>query len=251
MAILEGKDVTKHFGGLTAVDHVDFSLETGEIVGLIGPNGAGKTTLINLITGTIPASDGQVWFEGQQIVGKRPHEIARLGISRTYQIVKPFRNLTVLENVLVGALFGSHGLTRDMATARERAEEVLEFVGLDGNKHAEADELNVPGMKRLEMAKALAMDPDVLLLDEVMAGLNPTEVDAAVALIKEIRDSGVTILVIEHVMRAIRSVSDRVFVLHHGQRIADGTPNEVMSDEQVIKAYLGSRYAGGGNGRAA
>jgi branched-chain amino acid transport system ATP-binding protein len=251
MAILEGKNITKHFGGLTAVDHVDFELETGEIVGLIGPNGAGKTTLINLITGTIPASDGQVWFEGRPIVGKRPHEIARLGISRTYQIVKPFHSLTVLENVLVGALFGARGLSRDMGTARLRAEEAIEFVGLDANMNARADELNVPSMKRLEMAKALAMDPEVLLLDEVMAGLNPTEVDAAVALIKRIRDSGISILVIEHVMRAIRNVSDRVFVLHHGKRIAEGTPEQVMSDEQVIKAYLGSRYAGGGNGRAA
>lgn len=245
MAILEGTNVTKNFGGLTAVDQVDFELEPGEIVGLIGPNGAGKTTLINCITGTLPTSSGQVRFQGQTITGLHPHEIARLGISRTYQIVKPFRSLTVLDNVMVGALFGAKGLRRTMGEARARAEEVIEFVGVDHLKDQPADELNVPGMKRLEMAKALAMEPEVLLLDEVMAGLNPTEVDDAVRLIKQIRDSGVTILVIEHVMRAIRQVSDRVFVLHHGQKIADGTPQDVMSDDQVIKAYLGSRYAGG------
>ncbi|MFQ5593933.1 MAG: ABC transporter ATP-binding protein [Anaerolineae bacterium] len=248
MSILEGAHVTKNFGGLTAVDNVDFHLEAGEIVGLIGPNGAGKTTLINVITGTFPASGGEVRFEGQPILGKKPHEVARLGISRTYQIVKPFRNLTVLDNVMVGALFGAHGLARDMKTARARADEVLEFVGLADQRNQHADELNVPGMKRLEMAKALAMDPTVLLLDEVMAGLNPTEVDEAVALIKQIRDSGVTILVIEHVMRAITGVSDRVFVLHHGQKIADGPSDAVMSNERVIKAYLGSRYGGSQGG---
>lgn len=245
MAILEGRNVTKNFGGLTAVDQVDFALEPGEIVGLIGPNGAGKTTLINCITGTLPTNSGQVQFQDRTITGMQPYEIARMGISRTYQIVKPFRNLTVLDNIMVGALFGAKGLTRDMDQARARAEEVIDFIELGALKGQQADELNVPGMKRLEMAKALAMEPDVLLLDEVMAGLNPTEVDDAVALIKQIRDTGVTILVIEHVMRAIRQVSDRVFVLHHGQKIADGTPQDVMSDEQVIKAYLGSRYAGG------
>ncbi len=245
MAILKGTNVTKNFGGLTAVDQVDFELEPGEIVGLIGPNGAGKTTLINCVTGTLPTSSGEVQFQGRTITGMNPFKIARMGISRTYQIVKPFRNLTVLDNIMVGALFGARGLTRNMDEARARVEEVMGFVGLSELKDQQADELNVPGMKRLEMAKALAMEPEVLLLDEVMAGLNPTEVDAAVALIKEIRDTGVTILVIEHVMRAIRQVSDRVFVLHHGQKIADGTPEEVMSDDQVIKAYLGSRYTGG------
>lgn len=245
MAILEGTKVTKNFGGLTAVDQVDFQLEEGEIVGLIGPNGAGKTTLINCITGTLPTSSGEVQFQGRTITGMDPHVIARLGIGRTYQIVKPFHNLTVLDNVMVGALFGAKGLKRNMEQAHTLAEEIIEFVNLDQLKDQHADELNVPGMKRLEMAKTLAMEPDVLLLDEVMAGLNPTEVDDAVGLIKQIRDSGVTILVIEHVMRAIRQVSDRVFVLHHGKKIADGTPEEVMSDDQVIKAYLGSRYAGG------
>ncbi len=244
MPILEGRQVTKYFGGLAAVHQVDFYLEEGEIVGLIGPNGAGKTTLINIITGAIPATDGEVWFKGVPILGKKPHQIARMGISRTHQIVKPFRRLTVLENVMVGALFGAKGATRDMRAAREKAEEILAFVGLAEQKDRRAEELNVASMKRLEMAKALAMDPQVLLLDEVMAGLNSAEVDEAVQLIKQIRESGITILVIEHVMRAITGVSDRVFVLHHGEKIADGPPSAVMADERVIKAYLGTRYAG-------
>lgn len=241
--ILEGTAVTKNFGGLRAVDNVDFQLVEGEIVGLIGPNGAGKTTLINVITGTLAATAGSVQMEEKAILGMRPHEIAHLGISRTYQIVKPFRNLGVLDNVMVGALFGSKGLSRPMDEARRVSERVLEFVGLQDQWEQQAGELNVPGMKRLEMAKALAMEPKVLLLDEVMAGLNPTEVDEAVALIKQIRESGVSIMVIEHVMRAITSLSDRVFVLHHGEKIAEGSPQEVMADEQVIRAYLGSRYS--------
>jgi branched-chain amino acid transport system ATP-binding protein len=243
MAILQARRVTKLFGGLAAVSLVDFDLREGEILGLIGPNGSGKTTLVNVITGTLPYSDGNVLFRGHSIRGLPAYKIGRLGLSRTFQVVKPFRNLTVVQNVMVGALFGSQGGARALAAARRQADEILEFVGLAHRAGAPAEGLNVPERKRMELARALAMRPTVLFLDEVMAGLNPVEIDEAVQLIKRIRDRGVTLMVIEHVMKAIRNVSDRIMVFHHGEKLTEGSPEEVLNNPAVISAYLGRRYA--------
>jgi branched-chain amino acid transport system ATP-binding protein len=242
MPILEGKNITKKFAGLTAVYEVDFELEQGEILGLIGPNGAGKTTLVNLITGIYPLSGGEIYFKEKKISGLKPHQIGRLGIGRTFQVVKPFPGMTVKENASVGAMFGAEGKRRSAKEAIRKAEEILEFVGLGAVAQQRADQLSVASRKRLEVAKALAMAPDVVLFDEVMAGLNYTEIDQSIKLIKKIRDSGMTILIIEHVMRVIKSVCDRILVLHHGEKIADGKPEAVLNDENVIKAYLGKRY---------
>lgn len=243
MEMLQARGVTKLFGGLAAVSHVSFDLREGEILGLIGPNGSGKTTLVNVITGTLGYSGGDVLFRGRSIRRLPPYEIARLGISRTFQVVKPFHNLTVLENVMVGALFGSRGGAREVRAAWQQAKEILEFVGLAHRAHAPAESLNVPERRRMELARALAMRPTILLLDEVMAGLNPTEIDAAVELIKRIRDRGITVLVIEHVMRAIQNLSDRVMVLYHGEKLTEGSPEEVLNNPDVVAAYLGRRYA--------
>ena len=241
--ILTARGVTKRFGGLAAVSEVTFDLREGEILGLIGPNGSGKTTLVNVITGALPATAGEVRFGEHTLTGLPSHHIGRLGVSRTFQVVKPFRNLTVVENVMVGTLFGARGGARDLRTARRQAEEILALVALDHRSAAPADALNVPERKRMELARALAMRPRVLLLDEVMAGLNPAEIDAAVDLIKRIRDRGVTLLVIEHVMKAIRNLSDRILVLFHGQKLTEGAPAEVLNDSRVVAAYLGRRYA--------
>lgn len=242
MGILQARGVTKVFGGLAALSGVSFDLREGEILGLIGPNGSGKTTLVNVITGTLSCSGGDVLFQGRSIRELPPYEIARLGIGRTFQVVKPFHNLTVLENVVVGALFGSRGGSKDIAAARQHANGILDFVGLAHRAHAPAEGLNVPERKRMELARALAMRPTILFLDEVMAGLNPTEIDAAVELIKRIRDRGITLMVIEHVMKAIRNLSDRIMVLFHGEKLTEGLPEEVLSNPDVISAYLGRRY---------
>jgi len=240
MPLLEGERVSKFFGGLAAVHNVDFRIEKQEILGLIGPNGAGKTTLFNLISGVYRPTSGRIWFKGEEITGLRPHVICNKGISRTFQLVRPFLNMTALQNVMVGALFGRSG--RDMADAREKAHKLLEFVGLEGREGLLAKSLTLVDRKRLEMARALAGEPELLLLDEVVAGLNPTETAETMALIKKIRDLGVTIFMVEHIMKAVMGISDRVMVLHHGEKIAEGTPEEVASDRRVIEAYLGEEY---------
>jgi branched-chain amino acid transport system ATP-binding protein len=242
MAILEGKNITKRFAGLVAVSAVDFSLQRQEILGLIGPNGAGKTTLVNVISGVYAPSEGDVYFKDGKISGKKPFRIGRLGLSRTFQVVKPFPGMTVKENAAVGAMYGAGGRKKSAKEAIRKAEEILDFVGLADDMNKNADQLSVASRKRLEMAKALAMEPEVVLFDEVMAGLNFSEIDQAVELIMKIRESGVSILVIEHVMRAIKRLCDRIFVLHHGEKIADGPAEEVLNDGNVIKAYLGRRY---------
>ena len=239
--LFEVRGLTKRFRGLTAVSNVTFRVAAREIVGLIGPNGAGKTTIISLISGTLVPTAGDIVFEGRHIERLPAYRRARLGIGRTFQVMKPFPGLSVLENVTVGALFGTGGGERNRTRAEERAREWLKFTGLERRMDQRADALGGPDRKRLEFAKALAMNPKLLLLDEVMAGLTHVEVDEVVELIKKIREKGVTILVIEHVMKAIRRLSDRLLVLHHGQQIAEGRTDEVLRDPRVVEAYLGKR----------
>ena len=238
MRILEGEGVTKHFGGLAAVSNVDFDVDQGEIVGLIGPNGAGKTTLFNLISAALVPKPGVIRFKGEKITGLKPHQICRMGVARTFQEVKVFANMPVLENVLLGSLFGtSTGMSS--ADATREATGLLEFVGLSAVRATPAKDLTLANQKRLEVARALATKPELLLLDELMAGLNPTEVAQAMELVTRIRDKGITIVMIEHVMKAIMSVCDRIIVLHHGEKIAEGTPQEIATSKTVIEIYLG------------
>lgn len=238
MPILEGEGVTRRFGGLAAVSQVDFSVEQGEIVGLIGPNGAGKTTLFNLISGALVPNAGIIRFKSENITGLKPHLICRKGLARTFQSVKVFAFMPVRENILLGSLFGTpNGMSSEVATAETM--ELLEFVGLSAVQAVPAKDLTLVNQKRLEVARALATRPELLLLDELMAGLNPTEVGEAMELVTRIRDQGVTVFMIEHVMKAIMSVCDRIMVLHHGEKIADGTPQEVSTSKTVVEVYLG------------
>lgn len=240
-ALLQVENLSKRFGGIQAVRHVSFAAAEGEIVGLIGPNGAGKTTLVNVVTGVHPASEGRVLFRGEDVTRQRPFESARRGLARTFQIVQPFPQMTVLENVAAGALFAGGASGRREAEAQAR--EHLAFVGLAAEAERPASALTLPSRKRLELAKSLAMKPKLLLLDEVNAGLNSSEIDGALALIRAIAARGITIILIEHLMKVVLSLSDRVLVLHHGELIAEGGPQEVVKDAKVVEAYLGAKFA--------
>ena len=238
--ILELQDVSRSFGGVRAVDSVSLKFHAGEIVGLIGPNGAGKTTLVNLISGLLPLSGGKIIYEGLNISRFKPYEIARRGVARTFQIVQPFVNMTVLENVMAGAMYAANC---GMHEARNVARECLEFTKLTPFKDVGASELALANRKRLELAKSLAMRPRILMLDEVNAGLNSSELEEAIRMIRSIAASGITIIVIEHIMRVVASLAKRAVVLHHGAVVSDGPAEAVFKDPQVIEAYLGNRFA--------
>jgi branched-chain amino acid transport system ATP-binding protein len=242
-AFLSIEGVGMRFGGLRALDDVSFDVERGAVVGLIGPNGSGKTTLMNVISGVLKPTSGRVVFANRTIGDVPTYDVCKLGIGRTFQIVKPFASLSVRENVAVGAMYGRTGRGRSTRASFERAQELLEVVGLARVAGRPASDLTIPDRKRLEVAKALALDPDVLLLDEVMAGLNSSEVDEALDLLRTLTGRGVTLIVVEHLMKAIMSVSTTVVVLAEGKLIAQGLPHEVVASPAVIEAYLGSRFA--------
>jgi branched-chain amino acid transport system ATP-binding protein len=238
MPILEGEGVTRYFGGLAAVSGVDFHVDEGEVVGLIGPNGAGKTTLFNLVSGALVPKPGAIKFKAENITGLKPHRICKMGVARTFQSVKVFANMPALDNVLLGLLFGTRNSVPP-ADARKEATGLLQFVGLSTVGAIPAKDLTLANQKRLEIARALATKPELLLLDELMAGLNPTEVSQAMELVASIRGRGITIFMIEHVMKAIMSVCDRIIVLDHGKKLAEGTPREIATSRAVVEVYLG------------
>lgn len=238
MNILEVKNLVKDFGGLRAVDKLSISIEEGQILGLIGPNGAGKSTAFNCIAGVYPPTEGDIFFAGEKISKSKPWDLCKKGLARTFQIVKPFSSKSVLYNVMVG----SFATTDKTATAEEKALKVLQFLNFEDKKNEKAGNLTIAERKRLEIARALATEPKLLLLDEVMAGLRPAEVDEMVQIIQKLRNQGITIFVIEHIMRAIMALSDLIVVIHFGKKIAEGLPHEVASDKNVIKAYLGDEY---------
>jgi branched-chain amino acid transport system ATP-binding protein len=240
MPILEGRGVTRYFGGLAAVFEVDFEVEQGEVFGLIGPNGAGKTTLFNLISAALAPKSGSIKFRGKEITGLKPYQICRMGVARTFQTVKVFSNMPVFDNVLLGAFFGRRD-SMTGAKARKETTALLEFVDLANAIAVPAKDLTLANQKRLEVARALATGPELLLLDEMMEGLNPTEVSRAMALVKSIQERGITVIMIEHVMRAIMNVCGRIMVLHHGAKIAEGTPREISASKKVIEVYFGER----------
>jgi len=239
-ALLEMRNVSRRFGGLRAVSNVTMSIGKGRVVGLIGPNGAGKTTLVNLISGMLKLSEGEMWFDGRRIDGLPAYRISRLGVARTFQIVQPFPQLTVLENVTADALFAG-GIT-NQSEAEQFAEVQLARVGLNGQEDLLASRLSLGQRKRLEFAKSLAMKPKILLLDEVNAGLHGSELDEAITLIRSLSQDGLTLVVIEHLMKVVVSLCDEIAVLHHGELIANGPAKDVMDDPRVIEAYLGERY---------
>ncbi len=238
MNILEIKDLVKDFGGLRAVDSLSLSIEEGEILGLIGPNGAGKSTAFNCIAGVYPPTGGEIYFAGEKINRSKPWNLCKKGLARTFQIVKPFSSKSVLYNVMVGSFV----TTDKTSVAKEKALNVLRLLQFEDKKDERAGNLTIAERKRLEIARALATEPKLLLFDEVMAGLRPAEVDEMVQIIQNLRHQGITIFVIEHIMRAIMALSDRIVVIHFGSKIAEGSPQEVASDKNVIKAYLGDEY---------
>ena len=235
---LEAKNITKSFGGLVAVHDLDFAVHEGEILGLIGPNGAGKTTLFSLITGFLKPDSGSIYFKGKNISGHKPHKICKSGVVRTFQLVRPFSEMTAIENVMVGRIYGRKPSVT-LIQARIESQEILDFVGLGQKGDAVAGTLTLPERKRLELARALAGKPYLLLLDEIMAGLNPVELDEAIRLIQKISESKITVIMVEHNVKAVMRISNRVVVISYGVKIAEGTPPEVVKNQQVIEAYLG------------
>ncbi len=238
MSILECNGVTKSFGALMAVTDVHFKLNKGEILGMIGPNGAGKTTLFNCLIGVEKPNNGTVIFDGKNITGLKPHKVCRLGLAKTSQITEPFRSMTVFENALVGALYGGGMKLKE---ARPKVRETLEFVGLGPQMTKPASSISVPARRRLELAKVMSSDPSVVLLDENMAGLNPFEIDEALEIIRKIRDAGTSLIVVEHIMRAVMGISDRIIVLNYGAKIAEGTPKDIVANDEVVEAYFGTK----------
>ena len=241
MTILEVKNLTKAFGGLLAVNDISFQVEEGEIIGLIGPNGSGKTTTFNCINQFFPITSGDILFKGKSIIGLKTHQICHMGIGRTFQVSKPLARMTVLENVTASA-FCRVNTIKD---AKDEALRVLEFCNLSNQNEKQAKNLPISGRKRLEIARSLATKPDLLLLDETTAGLNPAELDEAIDLIKKIRDNGISILIVEHIMKVIMTISDRIHAINFGQTIAEGAPEEVANNPAVVEAYLGEQHAQG------
>lgn len=240
--ILNVEGLFKSFAGLMAIRELSLTVGEGEILGLIGPNGSGKTTFFNLVTGFLRPDGGRIKFKGKDITGLKPHRICQAGIARTFQLVKPFTEMTALQNVIAGRTYGSKPL-RSIKQARLESEELLEFTGLSRKGSVEAGRLGLVDRKRLELARALATKPDMLLLDETMSGLTPAETEDAIRLIKDIRDSGITVMLVEHVMKVVLGMSDRIIVINVGEKIADGKPQEITGNKAVIAAYLGKRYA--------